>query len=88
MLAGYHFQKRLAIGGADDYVMAFVKGDEIRLVAWTTAHQPHTVVIPVPARAVHRHGPHGLIASAANGRRQGPFRRPDRRANVPCAVLA
>jgi polysaccharide biosynthesis protein PslG len=46
MLAGYRFEKRLAVGGKDDYVMQLVKGDEMRLVGWTTAATPRKVVIP------------------------------------------
>jgi hypothetical protein len=48
VLSGYRFQKRLPVGGSDDYVMQFAKGDGVRLVAWTTATSPHTVAIPVP----------------------------------------
>jgi polysaccharide biosynthesis protein PslG len=48
VLNGCRFQKRLAVGGPDDYVMQFAKGNDVRWVAWTTATAPHTVVIPVP----------------------------------------
>ncbi len=48
-LAGFQFQKRLPVGAAEDYVMAFSKGDEVRWVAWTTVTAPRSVVIPLPA---------------------------------------
>jgi hypothetical protein len=49
LLAGYHFQKRLAVGARHDFVLAFAKGkDDVRLVAWTV-DSPHSVVIPTPA---------------------------------------
>jgi hypothetical protein len=46
VLAGFRFSKRLPVGGADDYVLSFTKGDEVRLVAWSIAKNPGTVVIP------------------------------------------
>jgi hypothetical protein len=46
VLGGYRFQKRLAVGGPDDYVMQFAKGDDIRLAGWTIAAAPRTVVLP------------------------------------------
>ncbi len=50
VLSGYRFQKRLAVGTPHDYVMAFAKEkDDVRLVVWTTAASPHTIVIPAPA---------------------------------------
>jgi hypothetical protein len=51
-LSGYRFQKRLAVGGPDDYVLAFCRDRDPQKVcwaAWTTADSPHAVVIPVPA---------------------------------------
>jgi hypothetical protein len=45
-LGGYRFSKRLAVGGADDYVLLFAKGDDVRVAAWTIAREPHAVVIP------------------------------------------
>jgi hypothetical protein len=47
VLDGYRFEKRLTVGGPDDYVMRFVRADEVRFVAWTTAAKPRMVVIPV-----------------------------------------
>jgi hypothetical protein len=50
-LGGYRFQKRLAVGGPDDYVLAFRKQDDpqkVRWAAWTTADAPHAVVLPLP----------------------------------------
>jgi hypothetical protein len=45
-LAGFRFSKRLAVGGPDDYVLLFARGDEVRLAAWTTAREPRRVVVP------------------------------------------
>jgi len=46
VLAGFAYNKRLAVGSADDYVVMFSKGDEVRLAAWTTSPTPRTVLIP------------------------------------------
>jgi hypothetical protein len=46
LLNGFKFQSRLPIGGADDYVLLLTKGNEERLVMWTTAAASHTVKIP------------------------------------------
>ena len=52
-LDGYHFKKRLAVGGVDDYVLLFAKRDEVRLAAWTTSTSPRTVwVLASPGRFV------------------------------------
>lgn len=45
MLNGFRFQQRLNVGGPDDYVLAFVRGNERRLVAWTTSAVPRRVTI-------------------------------------------
>lgn len=37
VLGGYHFQERLNIGSADDYVLVFSRNGERRFVTWTTA---------------------------------------------------
>jgi polysaccharide biosynthesis protein PslG len=49
-LDGHWFQKRLAVGGEEDYVLAFEKvtGGEVRYAAWTTAEKARPVVIPTP----------------------------------------
>jgi hypothetical protein len=46
VLAGFSYNKRLAVGSADDYVLLFSKGDEVRVAAWTSSPTPHTVLIP------------------------------------------
>ena len=48
-LGGFQFKRRLAAGGADDYVLVFAKGEEIRLAAWTAAGSPRTITIPAGA---------------------------------------
>jgi hypothetical protein len=45
--AGCRFDKRLPVGGADDYVLLFTDGTVREIAAWTTAHDPHKVKIPV-----------------------------------------
>jgi hypothetical protein len=45
-LAGSRFERRLAVGGPEDYVLAFAKDNELRLAAWTTADAPRAVTIP------------------------------------------
>ena len=44
---GYRFEKRLNVGGDDDYVIVLHKGNEARVAAWTTASGAHSVVIPL-----------------------------------------
>jgi hypothetical protein len=46
-LRGLHFSKRLAVGGAEDYVLLFDDdADRSRIVGWTIAGKPHAVMIP------------------------------------------
>ena len=44
---GYVFEQRLAVGGADDYVLVFAKGGDRRIAAWTTSSSAHRVNIPL-----------------------------------------
>lgn len=60
-LAGFRFEKRLAVGNPNDYVLVFVKRDERRLAAWTTANTPHQVTIPI--------GPGKYLVSGHTGQR-------------------
>jgi hypothetical protein len=46
VLNGFRFNKRLAVGSEDAYVLLFAKGDEVRIAAWTTAPKGRTVTIP------------------------------------------
>jgi hypothetical protein len=46
ILGGFRFQERLNVGGSDDYVLAFVRGDERRIVAWTTSPGLRRLTIP------------------------------------------
>ena len=70
LLSGYRFQKRLTVGGPDDYVMAFANGNRVRWVAWTTSPASHTVVIPLRAGryAATRHTGESLPALAADAK--------------------
>ena len=45
-LDGYRFARRLPVGGADDYVLLFTKGREIRFAAWTTSAAARKAAIP------------------------------------------
>jgi hypothetical protein len=44
---GYVFEQRLAVGGADDYVLVFSKGGDRRVAAWTTSAAAHRINIPL-----------------------------------------
>jgi hypothetical protein len=46
LLAGFQFNKRLAVGGPEEYVLLFTGGDQVRLAAWTTAPESREVLIP------------------------------------------
>jgi hypothetical protein len=46
LLAGFQFNKRLAVGGPEDYVLLFARGEQVRLAAWTTAPETREVLIP------------------------------------------
>ena len=46
ILDGYRFSRRLPVGGADDYVLQFSKGTEVRIAAWTTSSSTRTLTIP------------------------------------------
>ncbi len=45
-LSGYRFRRRLAEGGANDYVLLFINGTSECLVAWTSSSATHDVTIP------------------------------------------
>ncbi len=46
VLKGFRFERRMEVGGPQDYVLAFAKGDEIRIVAWTLSPTPHPLMVP------------------------------------------
>jgi hypothetical protein len=46
-LGGFQFKRRLAVGGGDDYVLLFAKGEEVRLAAWTVSASARTVQVAV-----------------------------------------
>jgi len=46
VLDGYQYTKRLPAGSADDYVLLFTKGKDVRLAAWTTSLAAQKVFIP------------------------------------------
>jgi hypothetical protein len=62
--AGYQYEKRLDVGGPDDYVLLFRNGVNSRVAAWTTANQEHHLVIPLdPGRYTTTGHTGGNIAS-------------------------
>lgn len=68
---GYQFEKRLNVGGQDDYVLLFSKGAALRVAAWTTSNQEHNLVVPFKAgsyeRVNHIGGDVGSVAADQNG---------------------
>jgi len=46
VLAGCRFNKRLAVGDAEDYVLLLANGDEVHVAAWTTSANSHKLLIP------------------------------------------
>jgi hypothetical protein len=46
VLKGYHFVKRIAINDANDYVLLFSDGKNLRLVVWTLSSIEHEIMIP------------------------------------------
>jgi len=48
-LNSFRFVKRLAVGGENDYVLLFQKGNESRVVAWTVSTTSSQVFIPLEA---------------------------------------
>jgi polysaccharide biosynthesis protein PslG len=46
---GYRFEKRLAIAGAEDYLLVFRKGSDLRFAAWTTASEARNMLLPLNA---------------------------------------
>jgi hypothetical protein len=47
--SGYRFEKRLAVGSDEDYVLSFRKSGDVRLAAWTTNTGAHRVQVPFTA---------------------------------------
>jgi polysaccharide biosynthesis protein PslG len=65
---GYRFEKRFDTGDADDYVLVFRKGSDLRFAAWTTANRARNVLLPLTAGqyAVSRHTGADAGAGSAN----------------------
>jgi hypothetical protein len=45
MLGGFRYSRRLEVGGKQDYVLLFTRGEEVRLAAWTISSSQRTVEI-------------------------------------------
>jgi hypothetical protein len=52
-LAGFRFDRRAAVGGADDYALVFKREKEVRLVMWTPSEKAHDVVLPLRNGTLH-----------------------------------
>jgi hypothetical protein len=48
-LAGFQYNKRLAMERPEDWVLLFNKGNDLKLAVWTTSKTPHEVTIPSSA---------------------------------------
>ena len=68
---GYRFAERLNVGDAEDYVLAFRKGNELRFAVWTTASGAREVLIPLSggryATARHTGEDLGAVTAGAKG---------------------
>jgi polysaccharide biosynthesis protein PslG len=51
-LGDYRFEKRLAVGSREDYVLVFTNGNDRRFAAWTTSSTPHRIVVPVDSGSI------------------------------------
>jgi hypothetical protein len=67
---GYRYEKRLDVGGADDYVLVFRRGEDLRVAAWTTSLN-HNVIIPLgqgPYKSIRHTGEdRGDLGSGQSG---------------------
>jgi len=67
---GYRFERRLDDGNADDYVLAFRKGNDLRFAAWTTSRNHSALIALSPGRywsMRHTGESVGEVAAGANG---------------------
>jgi hypothetical protein len=71
-LSGYTFEKRLAVGINDVYVLVFVKDGNRRIAAWTTSTGKHRVVIPLGAGSFMLTKYTGEPSGAINATKPGP----------------
>lgn len=46
LLEGFRYNKRLAVGTAEEHVLLFTRGADVRLAAWTTAAEPREIALP------------------------------------------
>jgi hypothetical protein len=70
VLKGFHYVKRIATNDANDYVLLFSNGKELRLVVWTTSSKSHEIKIPSDKcdfEIVHHEGSPIEQASAKDG---------------------
>ena len=69
--SGYRFAERLNVGGADDYVLAFRSGDELRFAAWTTSNRTHEVAVPLSSGRYSMMAHTGRDLTAVNAAEKG-----------------
>ncbi|WP_428940808.1 cellulase family glycosylhydrolase [Fontivita pretiosa] len=48
-LAGFRFNKRIALDDPRDHVLLFANDQQVKLVAWTQSRQQHTIALPASA---------------------------------------
>lgn len=67
---GYRFEQRLDAGSADDYLLAFRKGNDLRFAAWTTGGN-HSVIVQLSGGRYtsikHTGEKSGDVTAGANG---------------------
>lgn len=68
---GYRFERRLPVGAADDHVLVFRKGNELRFAVWTTANASKGVKIPVSSGRYATTGHTGRDAGMVNAESGG-----------------
>ncbi|MGI9064974.1 MAG: cellulase family glycosylhydrolase [Pyrinomonadaceae bacterium] len=68
---GYQYEKRLNVGGPDDYVLLFRKGTSLRVAAWTSANREHRLIVPLNAgqylTVTHTGGNASSVTANQNG---------------------
>jgi polysaccharide biosynthesis protein PslG len=68
---GYHFERRLPVGDENDYVLFFVRSNDVRLAVWTTSANAHRIIIPLdPGEFTvtgHTGQRHGRVSAGQEG---------------------
>lgn len=70
-LSGYRYNKRIWTGDERDWVLLFARGDDVKLVVWTTSPEPRLIAVPASDgefAGVNHLGQSIPIGLASNGR--------------------